>query len=121
MGYVGLNCALIMLIYSQSAVLHAVQPEIPVQEKARIASLAQLALRDKDITQAQYQTTMKFLNARPCVGVDRTLSVAMKAKFAPAIAKTEGVKKIEMLAAFRSKEWRILYVAQAHAENNFFV
>ena len=80
-----------------------------------------LAFRDKDITQAQYQTTMKFLNARPCVGVDRTLSVAMKAKFAPAIAKTEGVKKIEMLAAFRFKEWRILYVAQAHAENNFFV
>ena len=119
MGYVRLNCALMMLLCSQSAVLHAVEPEIPAQEKARITSLAQLALRDKDITLEQYQNTMRFLNARPCVGVDQTLSVAMKAKFALAIAKTEGVKKLEVLAAFRFKAWRILYVSHVQSENNF--
>ena len=119
MGYVRLILALIMLIYSHSAVSQAMGPEIPAQEKTRIASLAQLALRDKDITEAQYQSTMVFLNSRPCVGIDRTLSVAMKAKFAFAIAKTEAVKKLEVLAAFRFKAWRILYVSHAQSENNF--
>ena len=95
MRYLRFSCALLLLIYGQAAHLKAsVEPEISAQEKSRITSIAQQALRDKDISKAQYQSTLEFLNARPCIGVDRTLTKAMKAKFGPALAKTDGVKKL---------------------------
>ncbi len=120
MNYVRISYAVLLLIYSASAHLQsAVQPEIPAPEKARIASLAKEALSAKDITQAQYQSTMTYLNSRPCVGVDRALSKVRKAKLSAVIAKQEGVKKLEVLASFRFEAWQILYIAQENADDNF--
>ena len=102
MNYFQISCAVLLLIFCGSAHLqNAVEPEIPAPEKARIASLAQQALRDKDISEVQYQRTIEFLNARPCLRVDRTLNKAMKARLGPAIAKHGGVKKVEILESFR--------------------
>lgn len=118
-SYLPICCAVLMLSYGASQNLKSAEPEIPAPEKARIASLAQQALRDKDITQAQYQSTIAFLNARPCLGVDRTLSKTMKAKFGPALAKTSGVKKVVVLESFRLNTWHILYIADGKSDEHF--
>ena len=120
MSYFPISCALFMLISSASAHLEgAVEPQIPAQEKARITRVAQLALHNHDITLAHYQSTIKYLNARPCLGVDRTLTSAMKTKLSPAIAKREGEKQLDILQAFRFKAWHILYIATGTADDHF--
>lgn len=115
-----MSWALSLLSYGALAgQLSLVEPDIPASEKARITSVAQLALRNRDITQAQYQSTLKFLDARPCVGIDRSLNKAMKAKLSGVLAKQAGVKKIELLESFRFNTWQILYLADGKSDEYF--
>ena len=72
--------------------------------------VAEEALRSKAITQGQYDETMASLEANPCNGVDRALSEATKAEWAPVIATHEAAKSVDVLQAFRLDRWHIIYV-----------
>lgn len=55
----------------------------------------------------------------PCDGVDRSLSTAQKAQWAPAIAGQLGVAKVDVLQSFAIGEWRIVYVNTYQTDEAF--
>ncbi|MBV8659184.1 MAG: hypothetical protein JO142_15290 [Burkholderiales bacterium] len=83
---------------------------IPSDEIERIAQVAAEARDSKDISQAQYEQTIKWLHASPCSDVDRSLSAGVKKSLAPHIAKHESFEKVEVLSSFAFGGWHIIEI-----------
>jgi len=88
----------------------AEEPPILASEITRITQVAAEARDSKDISQLQYEQTIKWLHANPCSGVDRSLSAEVKEAWAPEIAKHESVEKVEVLSSFTFEGWRIIEI-----------
>ena len=83
---------------------------IPEQEKNRISQVLREALKEKSITQPQYDQAMVWLHSTPCNGVDRSLSESRKKELASAIAKQERLESVDVYQSFTADGWTIVYV-----------
>jgi hypothetical protein len=101
---------LLLFAFSAHAGELASENPIPEQEKKRVARVLKDVLSDKTITQRQYEQAMVWLNSTPCNGVDRSLSESRKKELTPAILKQEGLERVDVLQAFKSDGWIIVYV-----------
>jgi hypothetical protein len=93
-----------------AAPLGEAEPPIPTHEKARIAQVAAEARDSKDISEGQFEQTIKWLNSSPCSGVDRSLPANIRESLAPYISKHESMGKVEVLNSFVFGGWHIIEI-----------
>jgi len=86
------------------------EPPLSDQSKKDIAQRLEEILGNKDITQQQHDEAIVWLNSSPCIGVDRSLTESRKAELAPAIAKQEMIKTIDVLQSFKFGGWSVISV-----------
>jgi hypothetical protein len=101
---------LLLLAFSAQAGELVSEKPILEQEKKRVAQVLKDVLRDKTITQREYEQALVWLNSTPCNGVDRTLSESRKKELASAILKQEGLERVKVMQSFKSDGWTIVYV-----------
>ena len=102
-----------------SAELAASEPELSDSEKARIAVLAEGALKDGEISQIQYRSTMYWLNTYPCSVIERAVSEATKVELESAIATNERWVGVKILGFFKFENWRIVYVSNGVSDEPY--
>ena len=85
------------------------EPPLTAENKARLVQILGEALRDKDISQEQYEHSISWVNATPCDGVDRHLEARRQARLEAVIAKQQGRKKVKVFESFKSDGWFILF------------
>ena len=86
--------------------------EVPIskERKLGIESTLKAQLKDKYITQQQYDQEVKWLYATPCNGIDRSLSESQKTDWAITIAKQLKFDSVDINQAFTFKGWHIIYI-----------
>lgn len=102
--------AVVLLVISLGARADraASEPSLTEENKTRLVKVLGEALRDKDITLKQYDQSIAWVNATPCDGVDRRLTVDRKAQLEIAIAKEQRRKTVRVFESFKSDGWFVL-------------
>lgn len=85
------------------------EPPLTTENKARLVRILDEALRDKDITQRQYDQSISWVNAMPCNGVDRQLTAQRKAQLEAAIAKEQKRQSVRVFESLSHGGWVILF------------
>lgn len=85
--------------------------ELPLtaENKAHLVRILSEALRDKNITQKQYDQSLSWLNATPCKGVDRQLSNLRKSQLEGAIARAQNRQTVKVFKSFKYDAWFVLF------------
>ncbi len=78
------------------------------------------ALRDKDITQQQYEQSVFWLNATPCDGVDRGLTARQQTQLGAAIAKQQKMEKVTVYAWFKRDGWFVVFSDASVGDSPYF-
>jgi len=86
-----------------------IEPPLPAEDKARLLKNLVDALRDKDITQHQYEQSIYWINATPCEGVNRQLTARQQMQLERAIAKKQKLKKVTVFALFKREGWAVVF------------
>ena len=102
-----------------SAELAESESELLGSEKDRIAVLAEGALKDGEISQSQYRSTMYWLNTYPCSVIERAASGATKVELESAIAANEKWVGVKILGFFKFENWRIVYVSNGVSDEPY--
>ncbi|HBG05392.1 MAG TPA: hypothetical protein DDY22_07530 [Geobacter sp.] len=100
---------LLSLIYTISA-LGASEPPLSESDKATVKQGLADAVKSKRITQQQYTQALSWVDAAPCEGIERDVTIKGKANLANAIKKQLRLKTVDVLQTFRSEGWTIVYV-----------
>ena len=96
------------------------EPQLSAEDRARLQKTLAEALRDKDITQRQYEQSVSWINANPCAGVERGLSPGQQARLEAAIAKQRKLKKVSVFASFKSDGWFIVLSDASVGDSPYF-
>jgi hypothetical protein len=96
------------------------EPPLSADDKARLLKTLSEALRDKDITQQQYEQSVFWVNATPCEGVNRQLTARQQAQLEAAIAKQQKVKKVSVFASFTSGGWFVVFSDASVGDSPYF-
>jgi len=84
------------------------ESHLTLESKARLVKVFEEAFRDNEISRKDYDQSLAWVNATPCVGVDRHLADDRKAQLETAIAKEQRRKAIKIFKYFKSDGWFIL-------------
>lgn len=93
---------------------------LSVEDKARLLQTMGAAIRDKDITQQQYERSISWLNATPCDGVDRRLTARQQAQLEVVMAKQGNLKKVAVYKTFKSDGWFIVFSDASAGDSLYF-
>jgi hypothetical protein len=93
---------------------------LSAKDKARLLKTLDEALRDKDVTQRQYEQSVFWVNATPCTGVDRRLTARQQAQLETAIEKQQKLEKITVFALFRSDGWSVVFSNASVGDSPYF-
>lgn len=85
------------------------EPRLTDKDKARLVKILKEALRDKDITNKQYEQSISWIRATPCDGVERGLSARRRDQLRVAIAKEQKRKNVKVFESFKSDGWFVLF------------
>ena len=111
---------LLSITYTAVAEHGPAEPPLSAEDKARLLKTMSEALRDKDITQQQYDQSVPWVNATPCDGIDRELTAHQKAQLEVAIAKQQKMKKITVYKSFKSNGWFIVFSDASVGDSPYF-
>jgi len=87
------------------------EPALSQKSKLEIRLVLDDALKEKDLTRAQYDRSIFLLMTNPCESIDQDLNDHRKSDLETAILKQENVEKLLVRKVFRLKGWSIVYVA----------
>lgn len=96
------------------------EPPLSAEDKARLEKTLAEALRDKDITQRQYEQSIFWVNATPCAGVDRGLTAKQQAQLEVALAKQQKLTKVSVFASFKRDGWFIVFSDASVGDSSYF-
>lgn len=85
------------------------EPRLTAESKALRVEILKDALRNKNITQEQFEKSVSWVYATPCDGVDRSLNAKRRAVVGAAIAREQGLRKVQVFESFRRDGWSILF------------
>ncbi len=85
------------------------EPPLTAENKARLVQILGEALRDKDITQKQYDQSVSWVHTTPCKGVDRQLTTSKKTQLEVAIAKEQKRQTVKVFESFQYGAWSVLF------------
>lgn len=97
------------------------EPPLSAEDQARLLRTLSEALRDKDITQQQYEQSVSWVNATPCEGVNRRLTARQQVQLETAIAKQQKLKKVTVFASFKSDGWFVVFSDASVGDSPYFV
>ena len=96
------------------------EPPLSSDDKTRLLKTLGEALRDKDITQQQYEQSVSWVNATPCAGVNRQLTSRQQAQLETSIAKQQKLKKVTVFASFKSNGWSVVFSDASVGDSPYF-
>ena len=102
-----------------SAEIAESEPKLSDSEKSRIAVLVESALKDGEISQSQYRSTMYWLNKYPCSFIEQAVSDGTKVELESAIATSEKWVGVKILGFFKFENWRIVYVSNGVSDEPY--
>ena len=104
-----LTVVLLATTFGARADLATGEPPLTDENKTHRVHILGEALRNKDITQEQYQQSVSWVNATPCDDVDRSLTAKRQTQLELAIAREQGRKKVRISESFKRDGWLILF------------
>jgi hypothetical protein len=104
-----LATAVLAITFATQTAYAADEPPLTEKNKSQLAKILKGALRDKDITNKQYEQALFWIHARPCSGVERSLTVLRRDQLQVAIAKERKRKSVKVFESFKSDGWFVLF------------
>ena len=104
-----LAIALLATTFCARAEYPATEPRLTDKNRISLIQALGETLRDKRITQKQYEQSIAWVNSYPCDGVDRRLTARRKDQLQVAIAKEQKLKTVRVFDSFESEGWFILF------------
>ncbi|MCL2344967.1 MAG: hypothetical protein FWC58_03825 [Desulfobulbus sp.] len=96
------------------------EPALSADNKAHLLKIMSEALRDRVITEQEYEQSISWVNSAPCAGVDRGLTTRRKAQLEAAIARQQKLEKVTVYKSFKRDGWSIVFSDASVGDSPYF-